>query len=668
LAPELIVAAIAIAGLIAVVWLMPRRPVLAVAVVFMLAALSRVTVMTPLGTLRLEQPALVGLVALTVWHRKALELPALRPLLPLIAAGFVYLAPLTLSSAVIADDPGASLRLVAWTALSMAGGLAVALLVAGRAARAVPSVTSPAGVVATVGLLSGIGYLLFALGEPWVNDPVSTMPRIDAFVLEPNLYASLLAAVVPLALERWRARPSLASLAIAVVLLLSVGLGVTRGAYIGLAVGLVVLFALNRFRSRQSAGLGAMALIVLIAGGAGLLMPKALLNPDLSGVVARPPVASNPNPGASPTPSPTPNPEGDLETFEYRLKHVRAGLADWQESPVIGLGAYSYGQRHHPYTRPEVIAVWPVLVLHDAGLVGLGGLLALLGLLGVRLWRTSRDPETGRTANAYTAAVVVLLVAYLATTALHFAVTWLIFGGALAATIKRPRDDDAAVRPGGDRPGPAWRITAPITERSRRTRFDTFMRLMAPRQGERVLDVGITDKTTRSSNFLEAWYPWPAQLTGVAREQSPAFMAAFPNVRFVAADGRALPFMDGEFDVGFSNAVIEHVGAREQQRKFAAEITRTCRRVFLCTPNRWFPIDPHTLLPFVHWLPRALRDPLLRATGNGQWASEQMLNPLGARDLAALFPTGTNVRIERQRVLGWPSVLIAIVDAPKERE
>jgi SAM-dependent methyltransferase len=668
LPPDVIVAGIAIAGLVAVVWLMPRRPVLAVAVVFMLAALSRVTVMTPLGTLRLEQPALVGLVALTIWHRKTLELPPLRPLLPIVAAGLVYLATLTLSSAVVADDPAASLRLVAWTALSMAGGLAVALLFAGRAARAMPSLTGPAAVVATVGLLSGIGYLLFALGEPWVNDPTSAMPRIDAFVLEPNLYASLLAAVIPLALERWRARPSLASLAIALVLLLSVGLGVTRGAYIGLAVGLVVLFALNWFRSRRSAGLAAMALIVLTVGGAGLLMPKVLLNPDLSGVVTPHPGAGNPNPGASPTPSPTPNPDGDLETLEYRLRHVRAGLDDWQESPVIGLGAYSYGQRHHPYTRPEVIAVWPVLVLHDAGLVGLGGFLALLGLLGVRLWRTSRDPENGRTAAAYAAAVVVLLVAYLATTALHFAVTWLIFGGALAATINWPRGDDSAARPGGERPGPAWRVTAPITERSRRARFERFMRLMAPRQDERLLDVGITDKTARSSNFLEAWYPWPAQITGIARESSAAFVAAFPEVKFVVADGRALPFKDGEFDVGFSNAVIEHVGSREQQGQFAAEITRTCGRVFLCTPNRWFPIDPHTLLPFVHWLPRSLRYPLLRATGNGHWASEEMLNPLSAGDLAALFPPGTNVRIERQRVLGWPSVLIAIVEPAQASE
>ncbi len=641
---------------------MPRRPVLAVAGVFMLAALSGVNLQTPLGTMRLEQPALIGLIALTIWHRKALELPPLRPLLPIIAAGVIYLGTLTLSSVLVAIDPGASLRLVAWTALSMVGGLATALLLSGRAARAMPSFTGPTAVVATVGLLSAIAYLLFAVGRPWVDDPLTDMPRVAAFALEPNLYASLLAAAVPLALERWRARPSLAALAIALVLLLSIGLGVTRGAYIGLGVGLVILFLMTWRRSRQSVGLRAVALIVLVFGGAGLLMPKLLLIEHAGLIAGRAPITGNPGPKPGPTPTPTANPEGDLETFEYRMKRVRIGLVDWQESPVIGLGAYSYGQRHIAYTTPEVISVWPVLVLHDAGLIGLGGFLALLGLLGLRLWRTSSDSVRGPTANAYAAAVVVLLVAYLATTALHFAVTWLVIGGALAATIQRPRDGDGVAGSVLAKPGPAWRLAAPIMERSRRTRFDRFIALMAPRAGDRLLDLGITDKTGRSRNFLEAWYPWPAQITAVAPMSAPAFVAEFPDVTFEIADGRALPFGDGEFDLGFSNAVIEHAGSREQQRQFAAEITRTCKRVYLCTPNRGFPVDPHTLLPFVHWLPRSLRDPLLRATGNGRWASEAALNPVGARDLAALFPAGANVRIERQRVLGWTSVLIAVVD------
>src|SRR5688572_33267013 len=98
---------------------MPRHPLAAVGVVFMLAAPSGITADLSIGTMRLEQPALAGLILLTIWHRRALELPPIRPLLPIIAAGVIYLATLTASSAFVADDAVASLRLVAWTALSM---------------------------------------------------------------------------------------------------------------------------------------------------------------------------------------------------------------------------------------------------------------------------------------------------------------------------------------------------------------------------------------------------------------------------------------------------------------------------------------------------------------------------------------------------------------------
>ena len=108
----------------------------------------------------------------------------------------------------------------------------------------------------------------------------------------------------------------------------------------------------------------------------------------------------------------------------------------------------------------------------------------------------------------------------------------------------------------------------------------------------------------RSDNFFEALYPWPERITAVGHTELDRFTAAFPEVRAVRADGRDLPFSDGEFDLGFSNAVVEHIaGGRAGQRRFVHELCRVSGSVFVTTPNRWFPLEVHTLRPFVHWLP-----------------------------------------------------------------
>jgi Methyltransferase domain len=184
---------------------------------------------------------------------------------------------------------------------------------------------------------------------------------------------------------------------------------------------------------------------------------------------------------------------------------------------------------------------------------------------------------------------------------------------------------------------------ARISLRSRERKLRLFYDLFRPGPDTTIVDVGVTDApfggvpggSFSSDNFFEALYPWPERITAVGPTGLDRFAAAFPQVAVVQADGRELPFADGEFDLGFSNAVIEHVaGGRSEQRRFVEELCRVAARVFVTTPNRWFPIDPHSLLPFVHWLPEgAPRRALLRARG-----FDDVLAPLGPRELAALFP------------------------------
>jgi methyltransferase family protein len=176
------------------------------------------------------------------------------------------------------------------------------------------------------------------------------------------------------------------------------------------------------------------------------------------------------------------------------------------------------------------------------------------------------------------------------------------------------------------------RIASRVSLRSRTRKLELFLETLRPGPETSVVDVGVTDAPfgETTDNFFEAMYPWPERITAVGVTELERFAAAFPQVRIVQADGRELPFADGEFDVAFSNAVVEHVGGRDAQRALVHELCRVARSVFVTTPNRWFPIEVHTLLPFVHWLPRTVTRRLVPGM-----REIELLSPA---ELRSLFP------------------------------
>lgn len=81
-----------------------------------------------------------------------------------------------------------------------------------------------------------------------------------------------------------------------------------------------------------------------------------------------------------------------------------------------------------------------------------------------------------------------------------------------------------------------------------------------------------------------------------------------------------LPFEDGRFDVVITNHVIEHVGPEDAQLHHLREILRVLRAGgvgYLAVPNRWALIEPHFRLPFLSWLPPALRAQYVRLSRRG---------------------------------------------------
>jgi hypothetical protein len=78
-----------------------------------------------------------------------------------------------------------------------------------------------------------------------------------------------------------------------------------------------------------------------------------------------------------------------------------------------------------------------------------------------------------------------------------------------------------------------------------------------------------------------------------------------------------------------------------------SEVCRVCRCVLFTTPNRWFPVELHTWLPLLHWLPDSAYRASLRRLGLDYFADVENLNLLDASSFLALFPTSRRNRLLR---------------------
>ena len=210
-------------------------------------------------------------------------------------------------------------------------------------------------------------------------------------------------------------------------------------------------------------------------------------------------------------------------------------------------------------------------------------------------------------------------------------------------------------------------LASRISVRFREKMFAIFMANMKPDAKHTVLDIGVTsDETYQESNYFERLYPYKDKIICVGTENGRYLEAKYPGLRFIPIrPHERLPFNDKEFDIAFSNAVIEHVGNRENQRTFILEMLRVSRAFFLTTPNRWFPVEFHTAWPFIHFLPKKVYRRILAALGEAYWSKEENLNLLSRKELKALFPEEVNVIIESVRLFGLSTNLVAYGKFPQ---
>jgi hypothetical protein len=139
----------------------------------------------------------------------------------------------------------------------------------------------------------------------------------------------------------------------------------------------------------------------------------------------------------------------------------------------------------------------------------------------------------------------------------------------------------------------------------------------------------------------------------------PGDHASVSGGRFTFVPGDACDlagFDDRSFDVVHSNSVVEHVGDWAKMTAYAREVARLADRYYVQAPNFWFPIEPHAMTPFLHWVPKPLRVRLVMRFGFGHWRRQpdvasavrrvDSARLLSGPMFAALFP-GAEIRPER---------------------
>ena len=89
----------------------------------------------------------------------------------------------------------------------------------------------------------------------------------------------------------------------------------------------------------------------------------------------------------------------------------------------------------------------------------------------------------------------------------------------------------------------------------------------------------------------------------------------YSNINCQIGDATNLSqFNNKSFDVVHSNSCIEHLYIFENQKKMASEVMRVGKKYVIQTPNKYFFIEPHYLLPFFQFFPNSLKFNILTKT------------------------------------------------------
>jgi len=168
--------------------------------------------------------------------------------------------------------------------------------------------------------------------------------------------------------------------------------------------------------------------------------------------------------------------------------------------------------------------------------------------------------------------------------------------------------------------------------------YKDFIKTCTPNSKSKILDIGVSDVINDAANVLERRFMYPHNITAAGLGEGDDFRATFPDVGYVQIEAdKPLPFADKSFDIVTSNAVLEHVGSIAAQRQFIAEHVRVAKLVYITVPHRFFPVEHHTAIPFLHYTDTTFAL-ACKATGKAKWSQMSNLILMSRSWLSKLCP------------------------------
>ncbi len=210
-------------------------------------------------------------------------------------------------------------------------------------------------------------------------------------------------------------------------------------------------------------------------------------------------------------------------------------------------------------------------------------------------------------------------------------------------------------------PASAWRR---ILASQQQEIYDRFIEHFPAAAETTVLNVGVNaDLREHHQYFLESRYPYLEKVVACGLESDDYYGSLFPAATYKQVFSRPTTTVRGrQLRPGILQRRRRARRLTQRSVSLCEDVLRVAKRAFFTTPNRWYPIDLHTLLPLLHYLPGRLYRPLYRLLGFEFFSREQNLNLLDRSSLASLVPRERPFEIRTHKFLGLPSNLLLSVN------